>query len=114
MQTKTRRELVNQALKNLGVLAAGQTASDEDYTAVDAFVDGVIARLGTGPAPIVIADDEAIEPEVFAPLAILVADDASAEFGGGIAPERVAKANADLRKATRAGATYETQRAEYY
>lgn len=112
MQTKTRRELVNQALKNLGVLAAGQTASDEDYAAVDDFVDPVIASLGAGPSPIVIADDEAIDPEMFLPLALMLAAAASTEFGGTNID--AAAARAELRRVTRSGTTYETLRATYY
>jgi len=108
---KTRLELVNQALSNLGVLAAGQTAAAEDIASVDAFVDGLLRRLALNDI-VHIGSANEIDEEYFHPVAILLADAAKAEFGGG-AFDTVA-AEGELRRLTRAGPTYERLQAEYF
>jgi hypothetical protein len=45
MTTKTRRELVDQALVNLGILAVGQSVSNEDVSKMDVLVDPVCEKL---------------------------------------------------------------------
>lgn len=42
---KTRTEVVNRALYNLGVKPRGETASAEDFESVDELVDGVVESL---------------------------------------------------------------------
>lgn len=111
MATHTRRELVTQALYDLGVAYPGQAAASEDYSDVDKFLDGLIAQLRIRSIANV-QDDEAIEEEFFRPLALLLANEAKAEFGGGNFD--VAGAEARLREMTRSGPTYETAEVDYF
>jgi hypothetical protein len=117
--TKTRNDLVNQALSNLGKLAAGQTADAEDFDAVDSHVDGTLSRLAIRDIATV-TDDDAIPVEWFDPIAVIVADDAAPEFGSiGIprkpgAPDPVDVAEATLRELNRGKPTGEHQHGEYF
>lgn len=80
MTTKTRRDLVDQALKNLGVLASGQTPSAEDVARMDGYVDPVIEQLAE--RDIVEVDDLAEIPAAwFLPLSYILAGAAAADFG---------------------------------
>jgi len=84
---KTRRQLVDQALDNLGVLAAGQTPADEDVSKIDALIDPMIADLAArdiayvadagqpGPA------NGGVEPAMFLWLAHILAYVATPPFG---------------------------------
>jgi hypothetical protein len=87
--TKTRRQLIDQVLGNMQVLAPGQTPADEDVQRVDGVIDAVLDSLnareivyvsdpGT-PGPL----DGAIEAAIFLPLAHCVAKEAGAGFGLG-------------------------------
>ena len=107
---KTRAELVNQTAFDLGVLASGQTLSDEDYQAIDRHVDGVVRSLEQ--RSIVSVDADEIPPEYFNHLALCVAVAARAEFGG--AEIDVAAAENQLRVMTQTGPTYATLKATYY
>jgi hypothetical protein len=119
MATRTRSDLVNQALANLGVLAAGQTPETEDFDSVDGHVDGVIASLSAREI-VTVDDDEAIPGEWFAPLAILLANDAAMEFGlPGVPaapgnPSPVLSAENSLRLMVRGRPTHERLRVEYF
>lgn len=109
MATHTRQELVTQALYDLGAAYPGQAAASEDYADVDKFVDGLIAQLASRGIAVV-SDDEAIPDEMFRPLALLLANEASAEFGGTF---DVAGAESRLRQITRSGPTYEVAQGDY-
>lgn len=83
---KTRAEFVTRCLTNLGVIAQGQSVSDEEVSKMDALVDpafALLAALGIyyvqdggeiGPA------DGAIEDDAFLPLADYVANQACPAF----------------------------------
>jgi hypothetical protein len=86
MTTKTRRELVYQALVNLGILAIGQSASDEDVSKMDALVDPVCEKL-TGLGIYYVQDQGSIGPKggdidsaAFLPIADYLANAAAAAF----------------------------------
>jgi hypothetical protein len=119
MATKTRNDLVNQALRNLGVLAAGQTADAEDFQAADGHIDQVIASLSARDI-VTVDDDDAIPAEWFDPLAVLVADDAAMEFGlAGVpaspgAANPVLSAENSLRLMVRGRPTYEPLKVNYF
>lgn len=82
----TRRELIDQVLANLKVLAEGQTPSAEEVEKVDKMIDPTIALLAArdiyyvpdagerGPV------DGAIDPAIFLPLADCVAFAVSGSF----------------------------------
>ena len=77
---RTRIDLVNEALMNLGVLAAGQDPSNEDFDAVNGKVEALVSWLETSTI-FDIDTIDTIPPELFAPLAVLLADDSAFEFG---------------------------------
>lgn len=84
--TKTRADLVNQCLYNLGVIAQGQTISVEEVNKMDAIVDPSISMLAdldiyyvsdageTGPSGGEISDS------AFLPIADYIANAACAAF----------------------------------
>lgn len=86
MATKTRRELIDQVLGNLHVLALGQVPDDEMVSKVDGVIDGAAAILEqdgvtyfndlglAGPS------GGAIELWQFLPLADFVANQAGPQF----------------------------------
>lgn len=43
--SKTRSELINQCLVNLGIIAEGQSVSDQDVSKMDKIVDPALAEL---------------------------------------------------------------------
>lgn len=84
--TYTRAQLVNQALIDLGVIAEGQSVSDNDMSKMDAFVDAAMAELADldiyyvsdygqlGPT------GGAIEPSAYLSLALYLANAATSAF----------------------------------
>jgi hypothetical protein len=122
IENRTRNDLVNEALMNLGVLAAGQSPDAEDFAAVDGKYNALIARLETQDILDIdnsIAAGE-IPAELFAPLAVLLADDSALEFGlPGVPPSQsnpqpVAAAIDQIRLITYGRPTYQPQRTEYF
>ena len=86
MTTKTRRELVDQALANLGILAVGQSVSDEDVSKMDVLVDPVCEKL-TELGIYYVQDQGSIGPSgggfesaAFLPIADYLANAAAASF----------------------------------
>jgi len=85
---RTRNDLVNEALMNLGVLAAGQTPSAEDFQAVDGKVDAMFAYLQRVEILTIDTVDD-LAPEWFSPLAVILADDSALMFGlPGVPPSQ--------------------------
>lgn len=111
MYYKTRRELIDQVLANLGVLTPGQIATDDDVNAVDRYVDPVIESLEQREI-VSIQDAENIAPRHFLALAVCIADACKAEYGGG--EFDVMKAEQDLRVMSRSGPTYEVMQGTYF
>lgn len=117
--TRTRNDLVNQALANLGVLAAGQPASAEDFEAVDNMVEPMFAWL-EATENITIDNIDQIPPEWFNNLAVLLADDAALMFGlpgmppSQSEPQPVRNALDNLKLVTYGRPTYEPQKTEYF
>lgn len=77
---RTQTDLINQALKNLGVLAAGNAADPEDYSTVQENVDPLIRTLASLDI-CYIGDPDNIPGELFLPLADVLADVCSSKFG---------------------------------
>jgi len=78
--SKTREDLVNRALRKLGVLAAGQAPSAEDYAVVDDEVIPVLSDLSKrGVYPL--GDPDEIEDDAFIYLADILANSVAADFG---------------------------------
>lgn len=107
----TRRNLVDQALRDLGVLPANATPSAADVATVDAKVDDVLERLdvlGLASVP----DPEEIDNKLFMPIAIFLADACKAEFGG--ATLDVAAAEFLLRRMAAVGPDYSVRSGEFF
>lgn len=113
MATKTRAELVAKTLSNLGALAAGQTPSDEDASAVDDRVDTALATL-SGKGVVSIMDDEAIPLELFDALADWLAEDAGSDFGRAKDPKKKLAAEAEIRKVVYGRPTREPLQVDYF
>ena len=111
--TKTRDELVNRALGRLGIVGAGQTASDEDYDVVDGLVDFVVFDLAARKV-YAIADEDAIPSEAVEYVAALLAQAAASDFLKPVNPQIIEWAEAKLRQISASEPTYEYQRATYY
>jgi hypothetical protein len=78
--SKTRADLVNRALANIGALPAGQTANTEEYDQVDALVLPVVESLAARDIYYV-ADATAIPEEAFIQLGHCLAWACAPEFG---------------------------------
>lgn len=111
--TKTRADLVNQALSNLRVLAAGQAPAEEDYKAVDDHVDATFAQLSARDI-VTVGDDSQIPIEWFMPLSVLLAQDAAIQFGMPADPNQIVMAEAKLREMTYNRPTGEPVTEDYF
>lgn len=109
--TRTRRDLVTEALAVLGVLGAGQAAEVEDFDEVDGHVDGLLSRLAKRNV-LYVGDVEAIDAGVFDPLAVCLADAVKEKFGNPAI--NIAAAEDLLRQIRQSGPTYERARPEYF
>lgn len=115
--TRTRTDLINEALDNLGVLTPGQDPAPEDSDKVDDKLDALLANLAAREI-VYVANVEAIPNEWFTALADYVAFGCMAAFG--VTGEEAAnlkllkdQAELDLKAMNRGKATYETLRAVY-
>ena len=75
-----RADLINEALRILLVLGAGQSPDSEDTQRVDARIDPLFAELSVRDI-VTVADDEDIEPAYFSALAELLASECAPTFG---------------------------------
>ena len=120
LENRTRRELVAEALINLGVLAAGQQPDAEDFEAVDNKFNPLIARLEQQDILDLDNTVDEIPAEFFAPLAILLADDSALMFGlPGVPatpgkPSPVQAAIDQIRLITYGRPTYTPLKVEYF
>lgn len=106
---KTRADLVNKALKNLGVLPQGQAAGAEEFNQVDALVDPMIEDL-IGRDIVFIEDVDAIEDKYFLHLGHVLAGLAQSEFGMQNDPAltaRAIKGEQDLQRLAATRPTYQ-------
>ncbi len=117
--TKTRTQLVHRALRNLGVLAQGQTPSDEDYDSVNDLMDPLFAELASREI-VTVPDPEHIDDDVFLALGHCLAGAARSEFGvlgTGESQEIAAlaeKAERDLKVISSRGPTYKVSSIDYF
>jgi hypothetical protein len=109
--TKTRQELVNKALSDLGVLPAGAIASATDYADMDGYVDGLIEKLARRNI-VYIDDADEIPIEYFAAVAVFLANEAAPEFGAAGVDTR--QAEIDLRQLTQSDPSYDVLGVDYF
>ena len=76
----TANDLVNEALANLGVIAAGQPPSVEDFNAINSRIDAIFRKLAALEICYV-ADPNNIPGEWFTDLAAIVAGECATKFG---------------------------------
>jgi hypothetical protein len=115
--SKTRAELVNEALTRLGGKAAGQDASTEDYDYVDDQVEPVLDDLASREISVAAPSD--IPNDQFLHLAAVLAFHACDYFG--VVGEEYAKlerkrlqAEKDLKFLTRGTTLYGPVEVDYY
>ena len=77
---KSREELVRRALEELGVAAAGQTASAEDQAVIDEAIEPVMSDLATRNI-YAWGDPDEYDDDAFEHLAVLLANTKSRPFG---------------------------------
>lgn len=113
---KSRQDLVNQALFNLGVLVIGQNAGAEEYNLVDGIVDPMLEEL-IGRDIVFVQDVDAIEDRYFLSLGHVLAGQAASLFGmqnDQALAARMIKGEKDLRVLSAMRPTYETLEVQAY
>lgn len=107
---KTRVDLVWRALRNLGVLPAGQTPSNEEYNAVNGLVEPMVEDLIARDI-VQIDTPEVIDDRYFLALGNVLAGHAAAEFGmqnDQALAARMIKGERDLEQMFSTRPTYNT------
>lgn len=110
---KSREELVNRALEELGVVGAGQTASAEDYAVIDAAVEPVMSDLATRDIW-VWGDPDEYDEDAFEHLAVLLANAKARPFGKQPSEETRIMAERRLRQLSLYDLSGQAQRVEYF
>jgi hypothetical protein len=110
---KTRDQLKQRAAKNLGIIEPGETLSSEDDETFDGLIDPLIAQLAQDGIAY-IADTEAIELELFLPLARILANIAGPDFGSPVNKDAKDEDERTLRRLTSTDPTYQPMRGEYF
>lgn len=110
---KTRDQLIQRALKELGAVLPGEAASSEDYATVDDLIDPLVAQL-SAESVYDINDIDQIENAAFVPLARLLANIAGPEFGQPINDQAIDRDEGILRVIGSSRPSYEKQTGEYY
>lgn len=77
---KSRQELIDRALLELGVLAAGQSASAEDVAVIDGAISPIMSDLATREIW-VWGDPDQFDDDAFEHLGILLANARARPFG---------------------------------
>jgi hypothetical protein len=111
--TKTRPELIDGVLKELGVLGVGQAASAEDVDAIDGLIDPALADL-EGQEVIRLQDSDEFPLTVFNQLVHYIAELAAPGYGRPANEGVKQLAMQQMRVAARGGPTYETMHSEYF
>ena len=81
MATKTREDLIRRSLREIGVLASGQTITAEDNATVDDDVDPMLADLAARGVYTGAADPDQIPDEAYLHLAIILGQRVAGQFG---------------------------------
>lgn len=115
---KTREELIERALKNLGTLPSGHVANAEDAEAMDALIDPMIFQLNLREI-VYLADTLEFPDEYFLSLAECLSWVAAPEFGATLDPARLRsdgrpKAEDELRMMQAARPGYGILKTDYY
>lgn len=112
--SKTRAELIQAALEELKVLAAGQSPSAEDSDKVERALDPLLAELAVREI-VYVADSDSVPLAVFGPLSRRLGAEVAGSFGVTDGPS-IEDEEWRLQRITAAKPTYEhleNQDAEY-
>lgn len=113
MSTKTRDELVDDALRKLMVVGAGQSPDAEDQELVDGKVDPLIDQL-SADLIVQITDDDAIPGEFFDPVSSLLANLCAPDFGKTFSPDVQAFYEQRLRRTQMVQPTYQALETDHF
>jgi hypothetical protein len=105
--------LIYRALKNLGQVEPGEAAAPEDYATVDDLVDPLIEQLSFDNVYYV-KDTDAIENEVYLPLARLLANAAGPDFGSAINEQAKQIDEALLKKMSATKPLYTVAKGQFF
>lgn len=110
--TKSREDLISRALEELGVIAAGQTASAEDAQTIDNEIGPVLSDLATREI-YTWGDPDQIEDDAFVHLAVLLANSKARVFGSQPSEQVRLLAERRLRALTVVVLSGQPQQVEY-
>ena len=111
--SKTRVELVAKVLSILQEEGAGQSLSNEDKAKVDENIIPIKDELKSSGI-LVIGDIEAINDDIFLPLARLIANECGDEFGMPYDDAKRALAERRIKRVTAVKVYFQPQSAEYF
>jgi hypothetical protein len=116
-QTRSRSDLVTEALANLGALSASQPPATEDLQFIDEKLESIMDGLAAREV-VYVPDLSAIPNQWFDSLAAIVADACKSKFGVGgddvtMLLGNAQKAEMDLKVMTRGKPTFEPLRPCY-
>jgi len=111
--SKTRADIQKKALDILVGGDVGASMSDEDATALDGYIDSVVAEINADGTTY-ISDPDTLDDELFLPFSKLVANAAAEEFGGQ-SNEQIAQQHRNrIRVLTRQTPGYGAQIVDYF
>lgn len=111
--TKTRAQLIERAGINLGLVQPGEALSSDDYNTLDNLVDPTIEQLSFDNI-VVVQDADAIETQLFLPLAAVLANMAGPSFGAPINDQALIRDQNTLRRLGATRPTYAPIQTEYF
>lgn len=84
---KTRRQLIDKALENLGVIASGEAPANEDISKIDDYIDPMLDMAAADGLPVVndagspVAVGGSIDNQYFLSYAAMLSNEAKASYG---------------------------------
>jgi len=111
--SKTRDQLIHRALKNIGIIEAGESPAAEDYASVDDLVDPLIATLAADEV-YYLGDTDEIPLDVYLPLSRLLGNAAGPDFGYPFNEDAKRMDEAILRRLSSTEPTLETLKVKSY
>lgn len=111
--SKSRQQLIERALLELGVLAAGQTAAAEDSQVIDQAISPVMSDLATRDI-YTWGDPDVFEDDAFDHLGIILANSRAPTFGSTRDETTRLMAEARLKQLRPAILSGSRQTAEYF
>lgn len=111
--SKTRADIQKKALDILVGGDVGASMSDEDATALDGYIDSVVAEINADGTTY-ISDADSLEDELFLSFSKLVANAAAEEFGGKSDESFAQQMRNRIRVITRQTPGFGPQQAEYF